>query len=113
MKSMFQIELNTLETTVKQLERQKGEAGRRLNDLDSQRDAMAKTATEFQDKVALEMAEVSRLRTEAQMSVDSARVRFFTTFLLTCYRIYSNINPGASISRSTRYQKISRKIDDF
>uniref|UniRef100_A0A914WF97 Epidermal growth factor receptor substrate 15-like 1 n=1 Tax=Plectus sambesii TaxID=2011161 RepID=A0A914WF97_9BILA len=69
----LEIELNTLETTVKQLERQKGEAGRRLNDLDSQREAMAKTVSELRDKVALETADVTRLRTEAQMSMDSAR----------------------------------------
>lgn len=48
----LEIELHTLESTVKQLERQQGEANRRLDALDTQKEALARTREDLLMKLS-------------------------------------------------------------
>ncbi len=67
------------------MDRQKGEAGRRLNELDVQIVTLTNTLKDMQDKVALEQAHITQLRTESMISLENARVSFYQDMLQIQY----------------------------
>lgn len=70
----FQIELQTLETTVKQLERQKAEACRRLSDLDEQIRQLEAAGVAQSAKGAEAAERLEQLKSDSEQGAASAEV---------------------------------------
>ncbi|XP_026463180.1 epidermal growth factor receptor substrate 15-like 1 isoform X1 [Ctenocephalides felis] len=71
----LQSELDTLAATFKQLENQKGEAQKRLNDLKAQCSAVDKELEEVNAELALEQEKVDKLRTQAEQQEETLQAQ--------------------------------------
>ncbi len=71
---MFQIELLTLTATVKQLQNQKGEANKRLDELDDKVAKLESSCAEQTERLASEGERLTKVKTEIVQSDENSTV---------------------------------------
>lgn len=74
---ILQVELATLESTVAQLERQKIEAGKRLDALDNQIAQLERNEAQLKEKLKDEESRLAALREENRRNTENAAVLYY------------------------------------